>query len=89
MKRMYLVLTVAALMATMIVFAAPAMADVEFNDNRADRIENRLEDLGFDEDIDELDELDNLGLVDLDGGDDVEVDVGFNDNGHFIVNIDV
>ncbi len=51
MKRTKLVLAVVAVMVASIMFAAPAMADVE------DRIEERLENHGFDVDVDEEDVL--------------------------------
>ena len=58
MKRTKLVLAVVAVMAASIMFAAPAMADVEDRlDERADRIEERLENHGFDVDVDEEDVL--------------------------------
>jgi hypothetical protein len=58
MKCTKLVLAVVAVMVTSIMFAAPAMADVEDQlDERADRIEERLENHGFDVDVDEEDVL--------------------------------
>ena len=58
MKRTKLVLAVVAVMVASIMFAAPAMADVEDRlDERADRIEERLENHGFDVDVDEEDVL--------------------------------
>ena len=89
MKRIRLVLAVAAMMAAMVVFAAPAMADNDRHDNRADRIEERLENHGFDVDVDEEDVffvnpflfgID--GFVALDDVDDVDIDF---DDGEFEV----
>jgi hypothetical protein len=58
MKRTKLVLAVVAVMVASIMFAAPAMADVEDRlDERADLIEERLENHGFDVDVDEEDVL--------------------------------
>jgi hypothetical protein len=58
MKRTKLVLAVVAVMVASIMFAAPAMADVEDRlDERADHIEERLENHGFDVDVDEEDVL--------------------------------
>ncbi len=58
MKRTKLVLAVVAVMVASIMFAAPAMADVEDRlDEQADRIEERLENHGFDVDVDEEDVL--------------------------------
>ena len=58
MKRTKLVLAVVAVMVASIMFAAPAMADVEDRlHERADRIEERLENHGFDVDVDEEDVL--------------------------------
>lgn len=51
MKRTKLVLAVVAVMVASIMFAAPAMADVE------DRLDERLENHGFDVDVDEEDVL--------------------------------
>ena len=74
MKRIRLVLAVAAMMAAMVMFAAPAMADNDRHDNRADRIEERL-----DNRADRLEEhLENLGF-------DVDVDVEDVDEGAFLV----
>ena len=76
MKRIRLVLAVAAMMAAMVVFAAPAMADNHRHDNRADRIEERLENFGFDDvDVDEGVFLVNPFLLGIDGFD-VDVDDG-------------
>jgi hypothetical protein len=58
MKRTKLVLAVVAVMVASIMFAAPAMADVEDRlDERADSIEERLENHGFEVDVDEEDVL--------------------------------
>ena len=58
MKRTKLVLAVVAVMVASIMFAAPAMADVEDRlEERADRIEERLENHDFDVDVDEEDVL--------------------------------
>lgn len=51
MKRTKLVLAVVAVMVASIMFAAPAMADVE------DRLDERLENHDFDVDVDEEDVL--------------------------------
>jgi hypothetical protein len=65
MKRTKLVLAVVAVMVASIMFAAPAMADVEDRlDERADRIEERLENHGFDVDVDEEDVLFWYGAFD-------------------------
>ena len=80
MKRMMLVLTMAA----MVVFAAPAMADNHRHDNRADRIEERLENHGFDVDVDEDDVFFvNPFLFGIDGS----VNIDF-DDGEFEVDFD-
>jgi ribosome assembly protein YihI (activator of Der GTPase) len=59
MKRIKLVLAVGVVMAALLALnAGSAMADVEDRlDERADRIEERLENSGFDVDVDEEDLL--------------------------------
>ena len=95
MRRMYLVLTVAALMAAMIIFAAaPAMADDNRHENRIDRIEDRLENHGFDVDLDDEGDLFLVspfvfGIGAFDVGDDVDVDIDFDRHGVIDVDVDV
>ena len=77
MKRIRLVLAVAAMMAAMVVFAAPAMADNDRHENRIDRIEDRLENFGLDVDVDVEDVDEGVFLVSpfLLGIDNFDVDV--------------
>jgi hypothetical protein len=94
---MYLVLTVAALMAAMIIFAAaPAMADDNRHENRIDRIEDRLENHGFDVDLDDEGDLFlvspfvfGIDAFDDVGDDDVDVDINFDRHGVIDVDVDV
>lgn len=76
MKRTKLVLAVVAVMVASIMFAAPAMADVEDRlDERADKIEERLENRGFDVDVDEEDVL-FYDVIDIDYDlDDIDFEV--------------
>jgi hypothetical protein len=78
MKRIKLVLSVGVVMAALLALnAGSAMADVEDRlDERADRIEERLENHGWDVDVDEEDVLlwyDDIDYDDIDY-DDIEVD---------------
>ena len=70
MKRIKLVLAVGALMVAMLALnAGSAMADVDFDDRldeRADRIEERLENHGYNVDVDDEDVLFWYGDIDYD-----------------------
>lgn len=63
MRRIRLVVAVAAMLAMSVVLAVPAMADVRFNDDRQDRLDNRAENIE--------ERLENRGydVGDLDGED--------------------
>ena len=78
MRRIQLVLAVAAMMVAMLSFSVPAMADVDFDDlyeERAELVEEYYDELGdahedgvflyydLDDDIDDLDDLDDIDVV--------------------------
>jgi hypothetical protein len=77
MKRIKLVLAVGVVMAALLALnAGSALADVEDRlDERADRIEERLENHGWDVDVDEEDVLSLYDDIDYDDIDYDDIDV--------------
>jgi hypothetical protein len=80
MKRIKLVLAVGVVMAALLALnAGSAMADVEDRlDERADRIEERLENHGWDVDVDEEDVLFWYDDIDIDY-DDIDYELEYED----------
>jgi hypothetical protein len=66
MRRIQLVVAVAAMMVAMLSFSVPAMADVDLDDlyeERAELVDEYYDDLDDIDDIDHLDDLDDVVIV--------------------------
>ena len=74
MRRIQLIVAVAAMMVAMLSFSVPAMADVDLDDLYEDGV--LVYDLGDIDDLDDLDDIDDIddidGIVDLDDIDDID-----------------
>ncbi len=74
MRRIQLVVAVAAMMVAMLSFSVPAMADVDFDDDLYEDGVLLYYDIDDIDDIDDLDDLDIEDIDDLDDLDDLDID---------------